>query len=658
MNKTVVGVLSTTDKGTGFVSVEGADDRDKDILIEPGKTDLALNGDTVKIELLDDDTINRQSGRVIEVITKTKRSFVGTVQKKPTVTFVKPDDYKIHKDFFLPQNQSSKVSDGDKVQVKIVKWDNPDQAPLAEVVKVLGKKGEHEAEMQSILIEQNIIDEFPIEVKREAEQLSENRDQIFAKALADPHRRDCRHLNTATIDPVDAKDFDDALSVEWHDAETAHVTIGVHIADVSHFVTAKSALDREAFERSFSTYLVDRTIPMLPSELSTDLCSLNPNTDRLAFSGFFEFKENHLKKVEFSKTIIHSNHRFAYEDAQAIIEAGQPDLVKPEHQDAAQDIQFLNDLALILKDRRLKNGAIEFSDDEVKFELDENKKPIGVYPYERKEAHKMVEEFMLLCNQEAAKWFGQKSKELGATALSVFRVHDNPDRDKLIELNNFIQTLGYDGLKKEDLAQPNIRHQVIQKLLAMVENSPIEDLVNNQMLRAMAKAAYAVIDKGHFGLAFDHYLHFTSPIRRYPDLLVHRAMNHYLRGELPPNSDTGYYANAAKQASEREITTVSAERASIAYKQVEYMEDKVGQEFDALISGISQYGLFVEEQTSKAQGLIRANTMGDDFYEFKPAEYAFVGKNSGKKYHIGDAVKIKLTGANLDRRQLDFELVK
>ena len=322
-----------------------------------------------------------------------------------------------------------------------------------------------------------------------------------------------------------------------------------------------------------------------------------------------------------------------------------------------RDIRFLNELALKLKTRRLKAGAIEFGDTEVKFELDENKKPVAIYPYERKEAHKMVEEFMLLCNQEAAKWFEKKSKQLGAQALSVFRVHDNPDRDKLIELNEFIKALGYDGLTKEDLSQDRIRHSVIQKLLAMVENSPVEELVNNQMLRAMAKAAYATNDKGHFGLAFENYLHFTSPIRRYPDLLVHRAMDHYLRGELPPNKDKGYYQKAAKQASQREIQTVDAERASIAYKQVEYMQDKVGQEFDGIVSGVSQYGLFVEEQTSRAQGLIRANTMEDDFYEFKPEQYALIGQKTGKKYHIGDQIKIKLTGANLDRRQLDFELI-
>ena len=418
---------------------------------------------------------------------------------------------------------------------------------------------------------------------------------------------------------------------------------------MSYFVTPGSALDQEAFQRSFSTYLVDRTIPMLPPELSNDLCSLNPNTDRLAFSGFFEFKENKLISTKFTKTIIHSDRRFSYEEAQAVIEGASND-----HQ---KDIQFLNELALVLKDRRLKNGAIEFGDNEVKFELDENKKPIAVYPYERKEAHKMVEEFMLLCNQEAARYFEGKSKELGAQALSVFRVHDNPDKDKLVELNKFIQALGYDGLTKEDLSNDRIRHTVIQKLLQAVKNTPIEDLVNNQMLRAMAKANYNVIDKGHFGLAFEHYLHFTSPIRRYPDLLVHRAMDHYLRGELPPNRDKGYYANAAAKASEREIQTVDAERASISYKQVEYLSDKVGQTFDGLVSGVSQYGLFVEEQTSKAQGLIRANTMEDDFYDFKPESYALVGQKTGKKYHIGDDIKIKLTGANLDRRQLDFEIV-
>ncbi len=649
-NTTITGQLSTTAKGTGFVSVEESDDKNQDIMIEPGKTGLALHGDTVEVELIVDPNIDRQTGRVVKVIEQARREYIGTVDKKATVCFVKPDNYKIHKDFFLPRSESEKVESGDKVQVKIVKWDDPKQAPLAEVIKVLGKKGDHETEMQSILFEQNIIDEFPEVVKRQAQKIAEDRDKIFAQALKDTHREDCRHLKTTTIDPADAKDFDDALSVEWHDESASHVTIAVHIADVSHFVTPGSALDREAFERSFSTYLVDRTIPMLPSELSNDLCSLNPNTDRLAFSGFFEFKNSQLISSRFSKTIIHSDRRFTYEEAQAVIEgAADPH---------SKDIVFMNELALVLKDRRLKAGAIEFGDNEVKFELDENKKPIGVYPYERKEAHKMVEEFMLLCNQEAAKWFGAKSKELGAQALSVFRVHDNPNKDKLVELNKFIITLGYDGLSKDDLAQEHIRHKIIQKLLAMVDSTPIEDLVNNQMLRAMAKAAYSVTDKGHFGLAFDHYLHFTSPIRRYPDLLVHRAMDYYLRDKLPPDSDKGYYVNAAKQASQREIQTVDAERASIAYKQVEYLSDKVGQTFDAIVSGISQYGLFVEEQTSKAQGLIRANTMTDDYYEFKPEEYALVGQKTNKKYHIGEPLKIKLAGVNLDRRQLDFEIVK
>jgi ribonuclease R len=502
--------------------------------------------------------------------------------------------------------------------------------------------------MQAILIEQNIIDDFPPQVKNEAQKLSDNREQLFQQAIADQHRYDARYLATTTIDPVDAKDFDDALSVEWLDQSSNHVTIGVHIADVSYFVTPKSDLDQEAYQRSFSTYLVDRTIPMLPSELSNDLCSLNPNTDRLAFSGFFEFKNNKHIGTKFTKSVIHSDHRFAYEEAQALIEGA-------DHKHA-NDIRFLNDLALKLRKDRIAAGAIEFGDDEVKFELDENKKPIGVYPYERKEVHKMVEEFMLLCNQEAAKFFEKKSKELGAQALSVFRVHENPDRDKLIELNKFIQLLGYEGLTKKDLLDDRIRHQVIQKLLHMVDNTPVEDLVNNQMLRAMAKAAYAVTDKGHFGLAFDNYLHFTSPIRRYPDLLVHRAMDKYLRGELPPKSDQGYYVNAAKQASQREINVVDAERASISYKQVEYLQDKVGQTFNGIVSGVSQYGIFVEEQTTKAQGLVRSKTMEDDFYEYRPEEYALVGQKTGKKFQIGDEVKIKLTSANLDRRQLDFEL--
>lgn len=639
-----IGTISTTGKGTGFVAVDGLEE---DILIEPGNTGTALHGDTVEVQILPDSNNDRLTGKVTKLIERNLQTIVGTVDKKSRTVFVLPDNYKIHKDVFLPGNQSDLVKDGDKVLVKVVKWESVQKNPLGEVVKVLGQKGEHEAEMQSILADNNIDTDFPRDVQLEAEQLSNNRDELFEQALNDPYRRDLRDLIVLTIDPVDAKDFDDALSIEKLGED--HLKIGVHIADVSYFVTRKSALDREAFKRSFSTYLVDRTVPMLPPELSNDLCSLNPNVDRLAFSGFFEFKNNKLVSSEFSKSIIHSNKRYSYEQAQEVIEGG----------DDEYDVQIrtLNNLALILKDRRVQNGAIEFGDEEVKFELDATGKPIAVYQKIRQEAHKMVEEFMLLCNQEAAKWFENKSKELGSQALSVFRTHDYPDRDKLIELNKFIKTLGYDGLDPKELANDKIRHAIIQKLLENVANTPIEDLTNNQMLRAMAKAGYGVLDKGHFGLAFDNYLHFTSPIRRYPDLLVHRALDSYLRNQKPPAEDTGYYQNAAKQASLREIQTVDAERASIAYKQVEYLQDHVGEEFTGIISGVSQYGLFIEETTTKAQGLVRIKTM-DDFYEFKPESYALIGQKTGQKYHIGDEVQVKLTEANLDRRQLDFELIK
>ena len=637
------GIIATTGKGTGFVSVE---ELEEDILIEPGNTLTALSGDTVEVEIIQDSNNDRLTGKVIRVVEQANQTIVGTVDKKPNTIFVLPDNHRLHKDIFLPQNQSNKVNNGDKVLVKIIKWQDPKRNPLGEVVKVLGKKGEHEAEMQSILADKNIETDFLRDVQQEADQLSENCDQLFNDALTDKYRKDIRDITVLTIDPADAKDFDDALSIER--LADDHVKIGVHIADVSYFVKPKSALDREAFKRSFSTYLVDRTVPMLPPELSNDLCSLNPNVDRLAFSGFFEFKNNQLIKSEFSKTIIHSDHRFSYEEAQEIIEGSN-------HQ-YENEIRDLNELALILKKRRIDNGAIEFGDEEVKFKLDSLGKPIAIHKKVCKEAHKMVEEFMLLCNQEAARWFEKKSNELGSQALSVFRTHDYPDRDKLVELNKFIQTLGYDGLDPEDLASDHIRHEMIQKLLENVANTPIQDLTNNQMLRAMAKAGYGVINKGHFGLAFDNYLHFTSPIRRYPDLLVHRALDYYLRGQKPPANDAGYYQNAAKQASEREIQTVEAERASIAYKQVEYLQDKIGQVFDAVVSGVSQYGIFVEELETKAQGLVRAKTMADDFYEFKPESYALVGQNTGRKFHIGDSVKVKLVEANLDRKQLDFEL--
>jgi ribonuclease R len=625
--------------------VEGLEE---DIMILAGDLNTALNGDEVEVVLHPKIEGERQTGEVDKIITAAKRRFVGTVDKRNNTCFVKADDPKMYTDIFIPPKESEKLNNGDKIQVEIVSWDDPQKSPLGAIVQKIGRKGEHETEMRSILVEKGIDTDFPDLVREEAQQYESDWDKLKDEALKDPYRKDVRDLRVCTIDPVDAKDFDDALSIE--ELPNGKYRVGVHIADVSFFVRPGTALDKEAFHRSFSTYLVDRTIPMLPPELSTNLCSLNPNTDRLAFSGFFTFGSDwQLEESEFSKTIIHSNRRFTYEEAQETLETSQGDF--------SEELKILNDLAKVLRKRRLAAGAIEFEDTEVRFELDDNGKPIRVYQKVRLDSHKLVEELMLLCNKEAAKWFDRESKKRNQQLLSVFRVHDRPDAEKVAELNRFLEVLGFSPVTKKINENSEIDHKTVQSILASVHDTPIADLVSTQLLRSMAKAKYDVVDKGHFGLAFDHYLHFTSPIRRYPDLLVHRSLDTYLRGELPPASDKGYYFNAARQSSEQELVTVDAERTSIAYKQVEYMEDKVGQEFDGLITGVSEYGLFVEEINTKAQGLVRVKTMDDDFYELKPKEYALIGQRSGKRYQLGDKVRIKLTDTNLDRRQLDFELV-
>jgi len=650
-NKKLLGIIKITAKPIGFVMVEGRED---DIIVFEENLNCALDKDEVEVEIIGRDR-DRKKGRVTKITKRNKTQFVGTILKEGQSFVFIPDDFKFYRKVelrVLPKD----AKEQDKVLVSIKNWNNPNLNPVGEITKVIGKKGEHDTEMQSILLDKGIVYKFPADVEAEAQKVSKTVFDIL-------DRRDFRNITTFTIDPADAKDFDDALSYE--DIGGGKIRVGVHIADVSHFVRPETALDREASNRSFSTYLVDRTIPMLPEVLSNGLCSLMPNVDRLAFSAVFDIKVDTGEILDrwFGKTIINSDKRFSYEEAQNLLDAMSKMVPKADFLEISSKsafgtggvfdiaLQELNRIAKIYREENAKNGAIEFETDEVKFELDNNGKPIRIYKKERLDTMKMIEEWMLLANREVAKFISDKIGKRGGA--SIFRVHNNPKMERIEELAIFVRALGHDlPIKNGEVSAKDLN-----LLLHQIEGHASESLIKTAAIRSMAKAIYSTKNIGHFGLAFKYYTHFTSPIRRYPDLMIHRILERYIKNEPVPKNEFTKFEKIANEASEKEVTIQEAERESIKYKQVEFMQDKIGQEFDVVISGVTEWGMYVENPETKVEGLVRIKDLSDDFYKLDQKNYCIRGERTKKKFSLGDSLRVQLTGADLDRKTLDFKLV-
>ncbi len=643
-NRKIEGTITTIRKGMGFVA--DPNDEENDIVIESDKLNFALNGDTV--EVLVDDTKKNQpggNGEVTKIIARARETFVGTVEVRDGKTGIIPDDKKMYVDVMLTGSEATKVTAGDKVQFRLGSWTDPKKNPEGVVIKVIGKKGNNNAEMESIVLERGFEVGFPDPVEKEADEIEKNKVKDIENEIL--KRRDFRQTLTVTIDPFDAKDFDDAIS--FKDMGNGTYEIGVHIADVSHYVKEGTALDKEALKRGCSIYLVDRTIPMLPEVLSNDVCSLNPHEDKLSFSAVFIMNEDgQVLERWFGKTIMNSAHRFTYENAQEVLNAKKGTYFK--------ELNILNIIAKNLQREKFMKGAIEFEQEEIKFKLDENGKPIGVYKKERLDTHKLVEEYMLLANREVAKFIYDSITKKGKKDTgSIYRIHDLPDKEKMMDLSVFAKALGY-NLKTKD---GTVSAHDLKSLLKQVAGTPHEGLISTAMIRSMQKAIYSTRNVGHFGLAFDYYTHFTSPIRRYPDLLVQRILERHLKHLLFGDTEINQFQKIADQSTEREINAAGAERESKKLKQVEYMSDKIGKTFEGTISGVTEWGLYVEEKETKSEGMIKIRDLGDtldDFFEFNKKTYSLSGQKTKKKFTLGDSIKFKVMGADLDRKTLDYAI--
>ena len=631
----------TNRKGMGFV--KNPSDEENDFIIEVGNLNCALNGDTVEIKTGKINSYKQQTAEVMRVIERARDSFVCTIDVREGILTAYPDNKKAYASFVLSEEDKAKVSIGDKVYLKMNEWTDPKKNPTGVIIKIIGKKGENNAEMESIVLERGFEIGFPAQVEEEAEEIEKNKIADIESEI--PKRKDFRKTLTFTIDPFDAKDFDDAIS--YKDLNNGTYEIGVHIADVSHYAKEGTALNTEALKRGCSIYLVDRTIPMLPEILSNDVCSLNPHEDKLTFSAWFVMDEKgEVLERAFGKTIINSDHRFTYEDAQEVLNTKSGNYFK--------ELNKLNEIAKILQKEKFKKGAIEFEQEEIKFKLDENGKPIGVYKKARLDTHKLVEEYMLLANREVAKHIFDsiKNKSKKDTG-SIYRIHDIPDQERMMELSVFVKALGYNlNTKEGKVSAHDIKH-----LLKQIDGTVHEALISTAVIRSMQKAVYSTKNIGHFGLAFDYYTHFTSPIRRYPDLLIQRILQRHLHNEPFGDREIVEFQNIAEKSTAREIDAAGAERESKKLKQVEYMSDKIGQIFEGTISGVTEYGIYVEEKETKSEGMINVRNISEvfkDFYEFDKKTYSIVGQKTKKRFTLGDSIRFKVAGADLDKKTLDF----
>lgn len=633
VKSTVNGTIDMKQTGKAYVI---PDDRSEDIYIAPNNTNHALHGDKVTIHLFPKRKGHKREGEVMEIRQRKKRQFVGTIETSKNYAFLVPDSPNMPIDLFIPLNRLNGARKGQKVVAVITEWPEHSANPFGEVRHILGKPGDDKVEMQSILAE---ID-FPLEFSEKAEkEVSAFPDQIPKPELQ--KRKDFRNVFTITIDPEDAKDFDDAVSLRY--LENGHWEVGVHIADVSWYVAAGSEIDREAQERGTSVYMVGRTIPMLPERLSNGLCSLKQGVDRLCFSAVFEMDENAaIHREWFGKAVINSNRRFNYGEVQTIIETGTGEF--------AEEIEVLNKLATRLRDERFNKGSFNFETQEVRFKLDEKGRPVEIYIREMKDSNKLIEDFMLLANRRVAEWVGKKRGNLPVKTF-VYRVHDEPNSEKLENFTQFVERLGY----KMKLGTKRSLADSFNKLFEQIKGTGTETMIETIAIRTMAKAYYSTHNIGHYGLAFPFYTHFTSPIRRYPDLMVHRLLHLYLSDG--PSVIADEYEPVCEHASEMERRATEAERLSVKYKQAEFMLDKIGQEFNALISGVSKWGIFAEIVGTKCEGMIRLRDLDDDFYYLDEENYQIIGQRYGHKFKLGDPIKIRVKRIDLSKKQMDYDWV-
>lgn len=627
------GILEMNHDGTADVMT----DDNREIFIPEFRLNHALHGDRVQILISHRMRRNLPEGEVVKVVERAKRTFVGTISLEKNYAFLIPDNKLMPYDIFIARKDLKNARNGQKVVARITDWPANFKNPNGEVIDVLGDPGVNEVEMHAILAEFELPYKFPEELDVLANKISEKiTDFDYSE------RRDFRKTPTFTIDPVDAKDFDDALS--FRVLENGNYEIGVHIADVTHYVEPGSPIDNEAIERATSVYLVDRCVPMLPERLSNFICSLRPNEEKLCFAAVFEMNESaEVIKEWFGRTVINSQRRFTYEEAQLVIETGRGDMLT--------EILKLHELAQILRKNRFKHGAIGFERTEVKFDLDAKGKPLGVFFKENIESNQLIEEFMLLANKKVAELIG-KVKDKEKAKPFVYRIHDKPNPEKFDTFRNFITRFGYNIEGGTDKQISNS----LNKLMDLVRGKKEQNLIETLALRSMAKAKYSTNNIGHYGLAFPFYTHFTSPIRRYPDMMVHRLLAHYLSHNTP--KDEQALEKACKHSSEMEMRATEAERASIKYKQVEFMSDKIGQVFDGVITGATNFGLFVELVDSKCEGLVSVRDLDDDFYDFDEENYCLVGKQNGKRFQLGDSLKIEVYRTNLAKKHLDFRLAE
>ena len=630
---TMIGTFIRRQNGkNSFLPEEGGNP----IFIAERNSAHALNGDKVKIQLHAKRKGADPEGEVIEILESQRRTITGKLQVTKGFAFLVTEDKTLANDIFIPKEKLKGGKTGDKAVVRITEWPEEAKNPLGEVVDILGEAGNNDAEMNAILAEFDLPYKYPENVEKAANKISE---VITEEEIG--KREDFRQITTFTIDPKDAKDFDDALSAQKSEDGTWEV--GVHIADVTHYVKSESLIDREAYSRATSVYLVDRTIPMLPERLCNQICSLRPNEEKLCFSVIFKLNSNaEVIQSRITRTVIKSNRRFTYEEAQNIIETGEGDY--------KEEILALNELAKKLREKRFKAGAIAFDRYEVKFDIDETGKPLGTYVKVSKEANKLIEEFMLLANQTVAEFIGKTKNKTKKTF--VYRIHEQPDPERLRDFSSFISRFGYkmrtEG-SKTDISKN------INKLLDSVQGKPEENLIETLAIRSMQKARYTTDNIGHYGLAMDYYTHFTSPIRRYPDMMVHRLLERYQAGGRSVIKNK--YEDYCKHCSDMESVAANAERASIKYKQVEFMKDTLGQVFDGVVSGVTEWGLYVELNENKCEGLIPIRDLDDDYYEFDEKNYCLLGRRTKRTYQLGDLITVKVAQANLERKQLDFAIV-